>query len=146
MKIPDKWWSYPAESESGNTLIVTGHDGLDEVMRNGRYKYRVDVSWDYRPKADGMPVDSDAEMMERVTDAFAATLDKDQAAVMTGIYTGDGRRDWIFYTLSLHIFQKIINRALDELPLLPLEIDASEDPDWSEYREMRESTYIPDEE
>lgn len=35
---------------------------------------------------------------------------------MTGIYTGDGERNWIFYTLSLPIFGSKLNEALAPLP------------------------------
>ncbi|MDE6696119.1 MAG: DUF695 domain-containing protein, partial [Muribaculaceae bacterium] len=61
-------------------------------------------------------------------------------------YTGDGRRDWVFYTHGLNIFGKVFNRALEGIPEMPLKFDATEDPDWEEYKEMREATYIPDEE
>ena len=66
--------------------------------------------------------------------------------MLTGIYTGDGRRDWVFYTVSLHIFRNIFNRALEPLDLMPLVIEAQEDPDWEEYLDMRNRTYIPPEE
>ncbi|MDE6341616.1 MAG: DUF695 domain-containing protein [Muribaculaceae bacterium] len=52
----------------------------------------------------------------------------------------------MFYTHRLHIFGKVFNRALEALPPLPLTFDAADDPDWEEYRDMREHTYIPDEE
>lgn len=141
-----RWWSYPCTGEKGQTIITTGHDGLDRERLSGKYRYRMDVSWDYPQLPDGMPDPEAAEMLEKVTDAFEAELRKDTAAVMTGIYTGEGRRDWVFYTMSLHIFSKILNRALADLPLLPLSIEAEEDPDWEEYMHLRETTYIPDEE
>ncbi len=140
------YWSYPTESEDGRTIIVTGRDCVDKYRLSGKYKYRVNVYWDYHPLRDGMPEEDESELMERATDAFEAVLSKDEAVVMTGIYTGDGRRDWVFYTCSLFIFQKVFNRALEDLPLMPLVIEACEDPDWEEYMEMRERTYIPPEE
>lgn len=141
----DSFWTYPAETESGKTLIVTGRDGIDKYRESGKYPYRLTVSWDYEALPDGMPAESEALLMEQVTDAFLAETKRDHAAVLTGIYTGDGRRDWIFYTRSLHIFRNILNRALEPLPLLPLSIDAAEDPEWSEYLDMRSQTYIPPE-
>lgn len=66
---------------------------------------------------------------------------------MTGIYTGDGERDWVFYTQNLNIFGRVFNRALEPLEQMPLLIEAESDPDWEEYREMREISYIaPDDE
>ena len=60
----------------------------------------------------------------------------DAVNVMTGIYTGDGQRNWVFYTRSLHIFQRKFNEAMAPFPALPLQFEAEEDPDWQEYREM----------
>lgn len=74
--------------------------------------------------------------MEEVTDVLQDCFDRDPVAVLTGIYTGDGQRNWVFYTRSLHIFQRKFNEALAPFPALPLEFEAEEDPDWQEYREM----------
>ena len=145
MKLTEDFWTYPAETESGNTLIVTGRDNIDSVRESGKYPYRVTVSWDYTPLPDGFPDKETATLMEQADEALRNETRKDHAAVITGIYTGDGRRDWVFYTRSLHIFRNILNRALADLPLLPLSIEAVEDPEWEEYREMRENTYIPPE-
>ncbi len=142
MKFPDKWWTSPAESEAGKTVIITGRDGLEKVQASGKYIYRLDGSWDYEPEASGMPSDADARIMEEATDALLKVFDKNTAAVMTGIYTGDGRRDWIFYCLNLKVFSSSFNNALADLPAMPLEISATEDPEWEEYSEMRANTYI----
>ena len=142
MKIPDKWWTAPAEGADGKTVIVTGLDGVDALRDSGKYRYRLDVSWDYQSDAAGMPCDADAELMGRATEALIAAFRKSKAAVLTGIYTGDGRRDWIFYCLNLKVFSSVFNRALEPLPPMPLTIDATEDPDWEEYANMRELTYI----
>lgn len=143
-KPSEIFWTYPAEAESGNTVIVTGRDDVDAFRTSGKYPYRVTVTWPYTPGSHGMPTEEDARLMEEATDNILAVTRKDTAAILTGIYTGDNERDWVFYTRSLHIFRNIINRALEPLPELPLRIEAAEDPLWEEYREMREATYIPD--
>lgn len=142
----DKWWSYPAEGEDGKTIIVTGRDNIEKWQKPGKFPVRVTVSWDYDPLPDGMPTDKDSEVMDEATTALLDEFGKDKSAVMTGIYTGCGRRDWVFYTHSLNIFGKVFNRALADVPAMPLKFDASDDPDWEEYRDMREATYVPDEE
>lgn len=141
----DKWWSYPAEGDNGKTVIVSGRDNIDKFRDSGKYNYRINVSWKYNSLPDGLPEEGDAELMEQATDALQSALSKDKVAVMTGIYTGDGRRDWVFYTKNLHIFSNVFNRALEPLDTMPLEIEAEEDAAWEEYTEMREMTYVPDE-
>lgn len=132
MKYTDKWWTYPAEGDSGRTVMVTGRDLVDDYRQSGKYIYRIDVTWEYDSLPDGMPSDGDAALMEEVTDALADAFKKDRVAVMTGIYTGDGRRDWVFYTKSLKIFSIVFNKALEQLPLIPFLIEAEEDAGWEE--------------
>jgi hypothetical protein len=93
-----------------------------------------------------MPEDGDAQLMEQATDALQAAFKKDKIAYMTGIYTGAGERDWVFYTKNLAIFGTVFNKALAELDQMPLEIEALDDPEWEEYTEMRENSYIPENE
>lgn len=143
-KPSEIFWTYPAETESGKTLIVTGRDDIDSFRLSGKYPYRINIAWDYEAAPDGMPAsEEEASLMEKANDALLAETQRDPAAIVTGIYTGDGRRDWVIYTRSLHIFRNILNRALADLPDLPLQIDATEDPDWEEYTDMRSQTYIP---
>lgn len=139
LKICDEWWSAPAQSEDGQLIFVTGRRDMDNIMEMGVYNYRVEITWRYEPDGQGMPDDSTSRLMEQVTEAFAAVFDRDPVAINTGIYTGAGERNWVFYTRSLHIFQRKVNEALSPFEQLPLEFYAEEDADWGEYREMRET-------
>lgn len=142
--MKERWWTAPAVGDGGGDVIVTGRDYMDDIIAKGKFSIRVDVRWDYTPLPSGMPTDADAALMEQATDALMREFVRDKVAYLTGIYTGEGRRDWIFYTCSLNIFGRVFNRALEALPLLPLRMEAAEDPDWEEYREMRANTYIPE--
>jgi hypothetical protein len=142
MAYTDIWWTAPTEADNGNLIIVTGRDKIDDFITSGKYIYRIEVKWVY--EGGNMPDTETSMLMEEATEAMKATFKKDRAAVLTGIYPGDGERDWVFYTKSLNIFNGAFNRALSELPQLPITIEAFSDPDWEEYREMREHSYIPD--
>ena len=80
--------------------------------------------------------------MEQVTDALNNAFAKDSAAVMTGIYTGDGERNWVFYTLNPKKFQYMLNDALKDFELLPITLYAEKDPEWNEYREMKDLSEV----
>ena len=136
LKISDDWWTAPAESEGGNLILVTGRRALDNVIETGVYRYRVEVTWPYEGDEKGLPIYSDSKIMEEATDALKDCFDRDPVAVLTGIYTGDNQRNWVFYTRSLHIFQRKFNEVMTPFPTLPLEFEAEEDPDWQEYHEM----------
>lgn len=145
--MTERWWTSPMTGDGGRTVIVTGRDYMEKVMKSGKYPYLIRVSWRYNSLPDGFPDEIDAEAMGRVHDALIDTFAKDNVAYPVAVYTGEGCRDWLFYARSLPLFGKVFNRALEEIETLPLEIEAQSDPEWSEYLEMRELTYVaPDEE
>lgn len=130
------WWTAPAESESGRLIMVTGRKDVEKFRSNPRFGIRIEVTWKYTPASDGMPSEEESETMEKVQEALQEVLRKDPVAVLTGIYTGDGSRDWVFYSLSTHIFGKKLNEALEPFPLLPITVYCENDPQWEEYDEM----------
>lgn len=133
-----EWWTSPAEDEKGRLLMVTGREDVDKFRNNKKFCIRVEISWKYG--GEGMPSEKDgtAMLIEQADTELRRVFHKDPVAVLTGIFTGGGERTWVFYTLSTHIFQKKINDALSEMPLLPLEISAENDADWAAYNEMAE--------
>lgn len=142
MTLKDEWWTAPTVADNGLTVMVTGRDGVQEAIDSGRYNDRIEITWRYAADASGMPLDDDARLMGEVDDALRDAFRKEKACILTGIYTGDGRRDWIVYTKNPRIFNSVLNRALADFPLLALELYAEKDPDWAEYLEMRSLTYI----
>ena len=137
LKISDEWWTAPAEGDNGELILVTGRRNMDEIMASKIFNDRIEVTWNYAPQANGLPDESTSKLMEQVHDALRAEFDKDPVAIMTGIYTGAGERNWIFYTRSINIFGRKLNEILAPFELLPLSIYAEQDPEWNEYREMR---------
>lgn len=144
LKIGDEWWTTPTESDNGNLIMVTGRRNVEPAMNSGKFNDRIEITWKYQPDKGGMPDFDTSSLMEQVTDAINSIFKKDEAAVMTGIYTGDGQRNWVLYTLNPRKFQYMLNQALAKFELLPIEIYAEKDPDWLEYKEMRELTEIAD--
>ena len=133
------WWTAPTESESGRLIMVTGRKDIDNLRSNERFKIRIEVTWKYEGDENGMPDTATSQLMEEAQNALQNEFHKDPVAVLTGIFTGDDQRDWIFYATSTHIFGKKINKALADFPQLPISIYAENDPEWQEYDEMSEA-------
>ena len=136
------WWTSPAESEDGKLIMVTGRRDVDQFRNNPKFSIRVEITWKYSSDSSGMPDEVTSKLMEDVQEAMVAEFKKDPVAVLTGIYTGDGERNWVFYTLSTHIFGRKINEVLAPIDLLPISIYTENDPDWEEYSQMKEISEI----
>lgn len=133
------WWTAPAESEDGRLIMVTGRKDVDKFRTNPKFNIRVEVTWKYEGRPDGMPDEETSQLMEKVQEALVETFRKDPVAVLTGVFTGDDKRDWVFYTLSTHIFGRKLNETLEPFPLLPLTVYCENDPSWEAYDEMSEA-------
>lgn len=142
MSKTSDWWTSPTESENGRLIMVTGRRDVDKFRNNSRFNIRVEISWKYDGDASGMPNYETSTLMEQVQEALEAEFKKDPIAILTGIYTGDNERNWVFYTLSTHIFGRKLNEALVNFELLPITIYCENDPNWNEYQEMKELSEI----
>ena len=145
LKLTDEWWTSPAEADNGALVMVTGRSDMEPVIATGKYNYRIEITWKYEAEQNGMPDVATSTLMEEVQDALQADFMKDPVAVLTGIYTGNGERNWVFYAMSVKIFERKLNEDLARFELLPLTLYVENDPEWSEYQEMREATEILDE-
>lgn len=136
------WWTSPLEDDNGKLVMVTGRADVDKFRDNPRYKIRIEVTLPYESTSAGMPTEAASELIDDVLERIQAELDRDPVAILTGIYTGAGERNMVFYAASTFIFDKKLNAALADLPTLPLHITAENDPGWEEYAEMRELSEI----
>lgn len=134
-----EWWTSPQEGESGEVILVTGRKDVAKFRGNKKFSIRVEITWKYAPEPDGMPNLEDSSLMQEVTERLDDMFQKDPVAVMTGIFTGEGERNWVFYTLSTNIFGRKLNEALADMPVLPLTIYCENDSQWAAYDEMAEA-------
>ncbi len=137
-EAPGTWFTVPTTDDDGNTIIVTGRADVDKYRSRQRNNIRVEITLPYTPAGEfGFPDEATAQLLETITEAFRTNLKGKNTALLTGIYTGAGQRNWVFYTFSTETFNGFLNRSLADLPPLPLKIYAENDPDWAEYTEMR---------
>lgn len=135
---PGEWFTVPTTDDDGYTIMVTGRADVEKYRSRERNNIRVEVTMPYTTAGPlGFPDEASAALLGEITDAFHAALKGKNTAMLTGIYTGAGRRDWVFYTFSTESFNGFLNRALAEFPQLPLTIYTENDPAWAEYDEMR---------
>lgn len=139
MQLSDKWFTALSENEDGSYTFISGRSDIEEFVKSGKMKERLEVTWTYVADEKGLPADDhEAEVMEAVENRLRTAMEKDKLAILTGIYTGQGKRDWIFIARNTAAFGERLNDALAGLPQLPITIYAEQDPDNDEYKSLLE--------
>lgn len=138
MKLTNEWFSAAAEAENGSPIFISGRDKMNNFRLSKKYNERVEIYWKYEPHYNGMPSDEDGKLMNRVLEVLQPAFEKNQLAILTGIYTGDSERTLVFYTRSTNAFQETLNTALCDFEQLPLTLYVENDANWNEYQEMCE--------
>lgn len=139
MTLTDKWFTAISENEDGTYTFISGRSDIDDFIKSGKMKERLEVTWKYVADEKGLPADDhEAEVMEAVENRLRKAMEKDKLAILTGIYTGQGKRDWIYIARNTQAFGNRLNEALQGLPQLPITIYAEQDPENNEYKELLE--------
>lgn len=124
------------ESDSNLVRFVMVRKQLISQLDSGKYPYRLSVVWHYDGDAAGMPDDETAAEMERLHDACVPALERNNLALLAYTLTGEGAREWCFYTRNLAAFNTTFNASLAALPLYPLTFEAEEDRTAADFREL----------
>ena len=144
MKLTDEWFTAVAENDSGPTVIIAGRSDIDNFKESGKFNDRIEITWKYEGGA--MPDETTARQMEEACDALKKAVEKNKLAILTGVYTGGGKRIWVFYARHNGAFGETLNSTLSSFPLLPISIYAEKDPLWDEYAEIAAMQSPDDEE
>ena len=137
MRLSDCWFTAIAESETGGkTIFVSGRYDIDSFRLSGKFRERAEVTWHYDANAAGMPDDETAKLMEEVMECLKRAMEKNKLSILTGVYTGAGERNMVFYTRNVPAFGNTLNEALKDFDLLPITIYTEKDEEWNEYAEM----------
>lgn len=136
MKLTDVWFTALSEAENGNMVFINGRDHITEFIKSGKFKERAEIYWKYEGDAKGMPDDRTAKLMEEVQTALQKAMEKDKLSILTGVYTGDNERTFVFITRNIPAFGERLNTALAGFELLPITIYTEKDPLNEEYQDM----------
>jgi hypothetical protein len=142
MVLTDKWFTALSENEDGTYTFISGRSDIEEFIASGKMKERIEVTWTYTADNKGLPADdAEAELMEAVEERLRLAMEKDKLAILTGIYTGSGKRQWIYIARNTAAFGTRLNETLIAAypdRQLPIAIYAEKDPENQEYKELLE--------
>ena len=87
-------------------------------------------------ETDGMPSADETEVIDRIMNLLTESLERSKIAILTAIHIGGKQALYVYYTQELQAFSGKVNELLGKLPSLPIQIGATGDPDWTDYKQM----------
>ncbi|HEY8562740.1 MAG TPA: DUF695 domain-containing protein [Pyrinomonadaceae bacterium] len=135
----EKWAMDEGELENGLPYTLRFREDLPDEENRKKMKTLIVVSWLFESAdGNGMPPEEIEDQMDDFEDLLdEALVEKGTARLMT-VFTGEGIREWQFYTDDEEFFIRKFNESMEGRPVLPLEIEAFEDENWDGYKDYTE--------
>lgn len=130
-------WSIAKGKNPEKPTVLRFRPSLEAHLGDENYPRRLAIFWKYEAEdATGMPTDSQSADMKDFEDILIEALDHDRLAVLAFVFTANGTREWNFYLSDANEVGIRINKALSDVPKLPIDLNVEDDPNWDELRQV----------
>ena len=130
-------WNIAKGKNPEKPTVLRFRPSLKDALGDANYPQRLMIVWQYEPvNASGMPSDTQSADMKDFEDMLIEALDPDRLAVLAFVFTTAGSREWHFYLSDVSEVGIRINKALANIPQLPIELTIEHDPEWDELRQV----------
>jgi hypothetical protein len=127
-------WAVATGSDNGRPLIYRYILAPPEGIKIGQYPNLLGISWKYDGSArSGMPDPATNQRMVLLEELLEKKLEGTRNAFLTVSVTGNGRKEWQWYSRDIQETMKLLNEALQGQDAFPIQISRQDDPKWSAY-------------
>jgi hypothetical protein len=133
----DAWSIAKGQTTASTPTVLRFRPSLEAHLGHSLYPKRLVIIWQFEPvNTNGMPNETQSADMKDFEDMLIDALDPDRLAVLAYIYTANDTREWHFYFSDVNEVGIRINKALANIPQLPIDLIVEEDPNWDEIRQI----------
>ena len=129
-------WVIAAGIEDDLPVIIRLRQPIPKGYAVDALPFLVSISWSY-PSADsnGMP-DGETNQSQIEFEDLLDPLDEDARWLQVLVFTGNGRKEWHWYTADPDGWSTRVSELLGRRPDFPVEFLRSHQPDWALYRSI----------
>jgi hypothetical protein len=99
------------------------------------------ITWKYNPANDSrMPSAKESDQMKVLEDLLERALESAQQAFLTVVVTGNGVREWQWYSRDAAESMNLLNKALASHSPFPITVSKQDDPEWEAYFQFQNVT------
>jgi len=126
-------WSFQT-AQDGQMPIIIRVRNVPEYIQRYNYPQLIAVSWPYTPAhTQGMPDTDDIEQMDLLERLLTEALEKTGNAILTVVVTGNGVREWQWYSRNEKETMELVNAVLAEHKVFPVTFSSEADSKWEAY-------------
>lgn len=130
----DQWTV--ATAQDGDMPLIFRIRSVSGRLNRSDYPNMIAISWPYEPQEMGMPSPETKTSMDLLEDLLTRPLESGANALLTVVVTGNGVREWQWYTRSQEETMSRVNSALAGQPPFPVEFSVQHDPGWQAYSQF----------
>ena len=131
-------WTLAQGKAGGNSTIIRALARVPMAEQRAARPVLVTITWAYDGEASaGMPSRAVYDRIEGFETVLFAALDAEDFATEAAAITGNGARQWRFYTADAEDFIARFTTALAGETVYPIELEAVDDPDWQGLRDVQ---------
>ena len=135
---PDDRWTVAQGEDNGLPLIFRIRNQRPHGVEPPAYPHLIAVSWPYEPANEfGMPSSDVTALMTQFEELLDRALEGSQSAFLTVVVTGNGTREWQWYSRSPEETMGLVNQALTGYEPFPVQFSIQDDPQWEAYRRFQ---------
>src|SRR4026209_848425 len=106
----DDPWSVAQHEKNGKPFVVSYRTERPQGIQTAAFPFLLSATWTYQPDEFGLAAAEGMERMDKIEDALASALETSQTAYLMVILTGNGERDWLWYTTGEEVAMRQVNR------------------------------------
>ena len=131
----DDSWTMATGQIDGRKVLARFRSSLPNPVDMDLLPYLVLLTWSYDSSESGMPGSDTTDRMTDLEAILENSVEKNSGDLVACI-TGNGRKEWRYYTYDTDRFMDKLNRGLSGHARFPIEITFHEDPEWRALKEL----------
>jgi Family of unknown function (DUF695) len=135
-------WATATGEEAGSVVIYRYRQNRPVGANCLAYPNALRVIWPYDASVrNGMPPTDDNELQVGFEDAIEHLGEAPHGYLML-VFTGNGRKEWLFYVGNIEGWMLSLNESLAEHYPYPLEIENWSDAAWETWRNFADNVTV----
>jgi Family of unknown function (DUF695) len=131
----EEQWSVAQAVNNGKPVLIRFRIQRPTGIEPAAFPFLLSATWSYQSDETGFPGQEELALMGKFEDALAV-LEASNTAHLMVVLTGNGDRDWLWYTRGEAEAMRQVNRALKGQPRYPVQFSVQPDPSWSAYAQF----------